>query len=881
MFTATRGALLVVGAALLMSDLAAASPGVFLCLAPDTSCTCVAPNPEPPNTIQYYVVHGLKTGAPAVFEVCLRTDETASLPAPDSCAPGSGSTGDELCAFQIVLKGNSDVQIVSFSETTMPTGVLGGITSVDSPSDTLKVNWVDTASPSASDAVIYIGRITVNVSSSTTPLLSVTSDSEAVDADFDPVPLAIDQGTVAAPEPGAGWMFFAGLVGLAWLAGMRRLATPALALAFAVGAAGPVEAQMIHSASELTLGDLGLGTGESADRALAPIGDINGDGVEDLAVGLPAANTGQGALMIVMMRRDGTVWRLFRLENGVNGVPAVMGPNAGFGASVASLGDLDGAGPSTTTLAVVAPGDRRLWIFFLQKRAVGHGIFLQSETHFNLSEIARSVANVGDLQNIGLTTLALGHPDYSVTGCVNCGAVSLLTLNPDGSLASSVFLANGSGGVPSLAPNEFFGTALAPVGDYNEDNVPDLVVGAPGFSASGSFLLLSLSASGEVLAAERYTENSLGLPSLGTGADLGAAMTPIPDGDGGDAVGIFVGAPNAMGRSSANSGAVIVVLKNAAGSLELLSIFDEGSSQIPQVFGPGTQVGQAMALVDVTGDGLQEVFLDAAHDPNGDDVGVYVLKLTDTDSDGIPDSADSCPFVPNQNEADSDSDGVGDVCDNCPQVANAAQTDTDGDGTGDACERVKLVLTAVGTDNSPKWSLDLDCGAPLVSALQISLVAPRGNRSWVDSLLFGGGCDAAPSRGGTGCSPDPSNLGSTVDPVASGAFLTDVNGTYQNLQLRPNTVYVELVGIDSGNGPLLCGGVSASTFLGSLVSAAPGAGEPAPAISLSVGHDLSAAPILGLNQATGAASIVLTGFQATTSNPAGANRATGGSGGGN
>ncbi|MCS5638662.1 MAG: thrombospondin type 3 repeat-containing protein [Myxococcota bacterium] len=877
MLSATRAALLVVGAALLMSDLAAASPRVFLCVAPDTSCACV---PENPN--QYYVVHGLSDGSTKDFEVCLRTDETPSPPATTLCEQSSGATGNELCAWQIVLEGNSDLSIV-YSKAGVPTAGVEGLVTTTDLVPTLVVNWVDTTAPTSSDDVIWAGTITLTVPGSgfPSPELSVTSDSEAVDADFDPVPLAIDQGIVAAPEPGAGWMFFAGLVGLAWLAGMRRLATPALALALAVGAAGPVEAQIIQSASKLTPADLSLGAGESADRALAPIGDINGDGVEDLAVGLPAANTGQGALMIVMLRRDGTVWRLFRLENGVNGVPAVMGPNAGFGASVASLGDLDGAGPSTTTLAVVAPGDSRLWILSLQKQAVGHGIFLQSETHFNLSEPARSVANVGDLQNIGLTTLALGHPDYSVTGCANCGAVSLLTLDADGGLASSVFLANGSGGVPSLAPNEFFGAALAPVGDYNGDNVPDLVVGAPGFSANGSFLLLSLSASGEVVAAERYTENSLGLPSLGAGAALGAAMTPIPDGEGGDAVGIFVGAPNAMGRSSANSGAVIVALRNSEGSLELLTIVDEGSSEIPQAFGPGTQVGQAIALVDVTGDGLQEVFVDAAHDPNGDDVGVYVLKLTDTDSDGIPDPADSCPFVPDQNEADSDSDGVGDLCDNCPDVANAAQTDTDGDGTGDACERVKLVLTAVGSDTSPKWSLDLDCGAEQISALQLSIVAPRGNRSWVDSLIFGGGCAAPPSRGGLGCVTDPFNLGSTIDPLVSGAFLTDVNGTYQNLQLRSNTLYVEVVGVDSGNGPLLCGGVSGSTFLGSVVSSGPGVGEPTPALSLSVGHDLSTAPVLGLNPGSGAASVVLTDFHVTTSNPAGGNRGTSNSGGGN
>jgi hypothetical protein len=35
----------------------------------------------------------------------------------------------------------------------------------------------------------------------------------------------------------------------------------------------------------------------------------------------------------------------------------------------------------------------------------------------------------------------------------------------------------------------------------------------------------------------------------------------------------------------------------------------------------------------------------------------------DTDSDGIPDSADNCPALANPNQSDLDNDGKGDVCD--------------------------------------------------------------------------------------------------------------------------------------------------------------------------------------------------------------------------
>lgn len=58
----------------------------------------------------------------------------------------------------------------------------------------------------------------------------------------------------------------------------------------------------------------------------------------------------------------------------------------------------------------------------------------------------------------------------------------------------------------------------------------------------------------------------------------------------------------------------------------------------------------------------------------------------DSDSDGIDDPADNCPFVANPDQADSDADGVGDLCDNCPTTSNPGQEDSNANGIGDACD---------------------------------------------------------------------------------------------------------------------------------------------------------------------------------------------------
>jgi hypothetical protein len=65
---------------------------------------------------------------------------------------------------------------------------------------------------------------------------------------------------------------------------------------------------------------------------------------------------------------------------------------------------------------------------------------------------------------------------------------------------------------------------------------------------------------------------------------------------------------------------------------------------------------------------------------------VVSLGVIDRDGDGIGDTCDNCPFVPNPSQVDGDQDGVGDACDNCPAVPNPNQVDTDHDGFGAACD---------------------------------------------------------------------------------------------------------------------------------------------------------------------------------------------------
>ncbi|MCK5796859.1 MAG: thrombospondin type 3 repeat-containing protein, partial [Deltaproteobacteria bacterium] len=74
------------------------------------------------------------------------------------------------------------------------------------------------------------------------------------------------------------------------------------------------------------------------------------------------------------------------------------------------------------------------------------------------------------------------------------------------------------------------------------------------------------------------------------------------------------------------------------------------------------------------------------------------VKVVDTDHDGIGDSQDNCPSVPNTGQKDGDGDGLGDLCDNCPKLKTSNVADGDGDGVGDACDNCPHRANADQTD---------------------------------------------------------------------------------------------------------------------------------------------------------------------------------------
>jgi hypothetical protein len=242
----------------------------------------------------------------------------------------------------------------------------------------------------------------------------------------------------------------------------------------------------------------GIGT------SIASMGDLDGDGVVDLAVGAPRdgkATSRGGAVQILFLNANGTVKSTARIAGDVSGSPTQVAGEY-FGGELCNLGDIDGDG--IVDLAVSGSGNRpdnSFQILFL--RSDGSVKSFRRGLNGGPQELMRSgavgsIANIGDLNQDGVTDLAIGtqllNTDSDISMFV--GAVCVLFLNPDGSVKSFSYIDHNSLSLRPASSERFAVSSLASLGDLDGDNVNDLAVGSS--LDGGSIDVLYLNADGGV-----------------------------------------------------------------------------------------------------------------------------------------------------------------------------------------------------------------------------------------------------------------------------------------------------------------------------------------------------------------------------------------------
>ncbi len=126
--------------------------------------------------------------------------------------------------------------------------------------------------------------------------------------------------------------------------------------------------------------------------SVASLGDLDGDGVTDLAVGAiydDDGGIGRGAVWVLFLNTDGTVKSHQKISDTEGGFTGVLDDGDLFGSSMASLGDLDGDGVGDLAVGAIQDDDGgqdhgAAWVLFLDGvPGCGDGVCKSGEDQCN------------------------------------------------------------------------------------------------------------------------------------------------------------------------------------------------------------------------------------------------------------------------------------------------------------------------------------------------------------------------------------------------------------------------------------------------------------------------------------------------------------------
>jgi hypothetical protein len=399
----------------------------------------------------------------------------------------------------------------------------------------------------------------------------------------------------------------------------------ACALSFPI-ASGLVTAQVVseYKISDTSGGFAGGLTSPSHFGAdVTAIGDLNGDGRVELAVGAPFTNGGdlaEGAVWVLFLDEGGAVESELQIGEGQGGFGDTLAQNDFFGDALASPGDIDGDG--IPDLLVGSPGDDdgavdagSIRLLFLNTNGTVRSQQKISATAGGLTltpaaadNFGAALAWLGDLDGDGAQEIAVGA--QGTIGSFKRGYSIILEIDSSGIVQGEVMIGNGSIS-NSIESGDRFGSSVAHISDLDGDGIDDLVVGsAEQLSRTGHIDIIFLNSDGTPKDSQRISNSLGGLGNvLVPGAAFGSSLTSPGDLDSNGIPDLLVGARRD------GSGVCWILLMDPSGRVRGKLSIGSNTGCFGGSLDDLDDFASSLAWAgDLNGDGLNEVLIGAQLD---------------------------------------------------------------------------------------------------------------------------------------------------------------------------------------------------------------------------------------------------------------------------
>ncbi|MEI6369727.1 MAG: DUF4114 domain-containing protein [Nostocales cyanobacterium ELA608] len=429
----------------------------------------------------------------------------------------------------------------------------------------------------------------------------------------------------------------------------------------------------------------GAKAGDESGRSVSNIGDINGDGVDDLAIGAPGGigNAAGSAYIIFGSKESDYFNNPIELSNldgkgfEIQGSELFTNRNAGW--AISAAGDINGDGIKDLLIGASNPGNNEsgtigeTYVIFgkenfdstlnldEQKFGFDDGLIIYSYNKDNLNDdknsLGYSVSDAGDINGDGIDDLIIGAPYADPNGNNSGSSYVIYGRSEDNPFTDdiNIFNLNSSDGFVINGQNgDKSGFSVSKAGDINGDRIGDLIIGAKDGnpddkeSAGRSYVVFGSEDSEDFDSSINLSDldgsNGFAINGISAGDNSGWSVGALGDINGDGIDDIIVGANNA----NSTAGQSYVIYGNDTGfdsTFELSSLESPDSQNGFIIDGAfiGDNLGHSVrGAGDVNGDGVNDLIIGAPF-ANSKAGAAYVLfspSLDGTDT-GTDDGTDT------------------------------------------------------------------------------------------------------------------------------------------------------------------------------------------------------------------------------------------------